>query len=147
MDTYFEIAPVSLQSRWGMFFFYINVLGITWILHMPKFTEPIFQTATSSGLLKVITWILYMQFKCIDWLIVLFCVLFENISLISGEMLQRLDLSTAFVAFTKEGSLSCHTCYDIGPRFTRCHRKELPHHLRKARGTGDLFKSNPIRLI
>ena len=37
LDTYFEIAPVSLQSLWGLFvFFHINILGI---LHMRKFKK------------------------------------------------------------------------------------------------------------
>ena len=51
---YIEIAPVSLQSRRGMFFL-INILEIPWILQMQilkKITEPIFQTTTNSGLLN-----------------------------------------------------------------------------------------------
>ena len=36
LDTYFEIALVSLQSWWDMIFFHINILGIPWILHIAK---------------------------------------------------------------------------------------------------------------
>ena len=32
-----HIFSVSLQLRWGMFFFHINILGIPWIWHMQKF--------------------------------------------------------------------------------------------------------------
>ena len=28
--------------------------------------------------------------------------------------------------FSREGSLSCHTCFDTGPRFSRTHQKDRP---------------------
>ena len=54
LDTYFEIATISLQLRWGMdFCTYIrNTMHITYAKTKMKFTEPIFQTATSSCLLN-----------------------------------------------------------------------------------------------
>ena len=36
MDTYFEITPVSLQSRFSCFFSHIDIFGIPWILQKQK---------------------------------------------------------------------------------------------------------------
>ena len=51
MDTYFEIAPVSLQSRWGIFFSHIY-----WEYHeyyifkiLKKIREPILQNRNQLG--------------------------------------------------------------------------------------------------
>ena len=54
MDTYFEIAPVSLQSQSGIFShkYNQNTMNITYAKIKKNITEPIFQTSTSSGLFK-----------------------------------------------------------------------------------------------
>jgi hypothetical protein len=45
---------------------------------------------------------------------------------ITGEGLQNLGLCSALMPFSREGSLSCHTCCDTGPRFFRSHPKDRP---------------------
>jgi hypothetical protein len=57
---------------------------------------------------------------------------------ITGDGLQNFGLSLALRAFEQGGSLSCHTCYDTGPRFFRSHPKDRPIQspLRHTRGCG-----------
>jgi hypothetical protein len=38
---------------------------------------------------------------------------------VAGEGLQNLGLCSAFIALSREGSLSCHTCCDTGPRLLK----------------------------
>ena len=57
LDTYFEIALVSLQSRCGMVFSdecTWNTMNIRYEIFLKKSMELIFQTALSSGLLKLV---------------------------------------------------------------------------------------------
>ena len=39
---------------------------------------------------------------------------------IASEELQHSGLCSVLVFYDSEGSLSCHTCYDTGPRFWGC---------------------------
>jgi hypothetical protein len=61
-----------------------------------------------------------------------FYVPLKNFSLIygdvtiAGEGLQNLGLCSALRPLSREGSLSCHTCCDTGPRFFRSHPKDGP---------------------
>jgi hypothetical protein len=43
---------------------------------------------------------------------------------IAGEGLPNLGLWSTLRAFEQGGSLSCHTCCDMGPRFLRSHPKD-----------------------
>jgi hypothetical protein len=43
---------------------------------------------------------------------------------ITSEGLQNLGLCSTLRPFSREGSLSCHTCCDTGPRFFRSHPKD-----------------------
>jgi hypothetical protein len=38
---------------------------------------------------------------------------------ITGDRAAKLDLCLALVAFSSEGSFTCHTCCDMGPMFLR----------------------------
>ena len=42
----------------------------------------------------------------------------------TGKGLLKFRPSLGFTALNKEGSLSCHTCCDTGPRFLRSHAKD-----------------------
>jgi hypothetical protein len=45
---------------------------------------------------------------------------------ISKEGLQNLGLCVAFGSLSRDGSLSCHTCCDMGPQFFRSYPKDCP---------------------
>jgi hypothetical protein len=86
-----------------------------------------------------------------DWLIDYLFVLrpVENISLIWGRHHWRwraanLDLCLALTAFSSEGSFSCNTYCDTGPRFIRSHPKD--RHQRPTVGSCSLVYRALIRI-
>jgi hypothetical protein len=46
---------------------------------------------------------------------------------ITGDRAANLDLCLALMAFSSEGSFTCHTYCATGPRFIRCHPKDRHH--------------------
>ena len=48
---------------------------------------------------------------------------FRDVTLAS-EGLENLSLCLTLTAFEQGGVLTCHTCYNLGPRFTRSHWKD-----------------------
>ena len=44
---------------------------------------------------------------------------------IDGEDLDNLGYARHLRTLSREGSLSCHTCYDMGPRFTQSRPKVI----------------------
>ena len=81
----------------------------------------------SESYLKHDVYFFYWLIDCIS-----FRIPFENISLTFGRLqfdegLHSLGLFSGLTVFEQEGieSLSCHICYDTGPRFIRSHPKDL----------------------
>ena len=70
-----------------------------------------------------------------------------NISLMK-EVTSQLQMKGCNSALSREGSLSCHTCYDTGPQFTGLIRKVALYSrlIRQALGTKDFSDPDPHQL-
>ena len=86
--------------------------------------------------MSLLSHLIASMFVCCIWLLLCLSVVFLSRSgflhsygdvIIAGEWLQGLGLCSAPTAFEyREGSLSCYTCCDTGPRVLRSHPKDRP---------------------
>ena len=65
---------------------------------------------------------------------------------IAGDWLQHWNLHSALIALSREESLSCHTCYDTGPRSHGLIRETAPL-CRLLRNARDLMINSKYTLI
>ena len=83
-------------------------------------------------------WVTFTVFAPIDWLIVYCLTSLSRIfhwygdGTIAGEGLQIWAYARHSGPLSREGSLSCHSCYDTGPRSIPSHPKDHEHSKRNS---------------
>ena len=136
------------QSKSLHFLIHFNIVVIFWnvcvaslqILLQPENISSL-QSTDAKKLLRGTNRFMWL----IDWLYIVYRSIQEYISHKGTSSLPVKGWNIwAFVlpfrSLSRQGFLSCHTCYDTGPRFTRFHPRNVPFSplLRKARCSEDL---------